>query len=42
MARSIVHALRPYKKVWRDKLDEVGAKKKAELEAYMSGKKSKG
>jgi len=39
IARSIVHSLRPYKKVWREKLDEVGAEKKAELEAYMSGKR---
>jgi len=40
LARSIVQTLRPYKKTWREKLDEVGAKKKAELEAYMRAKKA--
>lgn len=39
IARSIVHTLRPYKKIWREKLDQVGAKKKAELEAYKREKK---
>jgi PPK2 family polyphosphate:nucleotide phosphotransferase len=38
IARSIVQALRPYKKVWRDKLDQVGSRKKAELEAYKQRK----
>jgi len=38
IARSIAQALRPYKKVWRDKLDQVGGRKKAELEAYKHGK----
>jgi len=34
IARAVADALRPYKKVWQEQLDEVGKKKKAELEAY--------
>jgi PPK2 family polyphosphate:nucleotide phosphotransferase len=34
MARAIAEALRPYRKVWQERLDEVGASKKAALEAY--------
>jgi PPK2 family polyphosphate:nucleotide phosphotransferase len=38
VARAIVEELRPYKKVWQDKLDEVGRKKKAELDAYRAAR----
>ncbi len=38
IAREIVQSLRPYKKVWQDKLDQVGRRKKAELDAYRSRK----
>lgn len=34
IARTIVEELRPYKKVWQEKLDRVGVEKKAELEAF--------
>lgn len=38
IARTIVEELRPYKKVWQEKLDRVGVEKKAELEAYQKSK----
>jgi PPK2 family polyphosphate:nucleotide phosphotransferase len=38
IARSIVEELRPYKKIWQEKLDQVGVEKKAELEAYQRTK----
>lgn len=38
IARAIVEELRPYKKVWQEKLDQVGVAKKAELEAYRRAK----
>jgi PPK2 family polyphosphate:nucleotide phosphotransferase len=39
MARAIAEALRPYRQGWQERLDEVGARKKAELEAYHRAKK---
>ncbi|MDI1450665.1 PPK2 family polyphosphate kinase [Polyangium sp. 6x1] len=38
IARELVQTLRPYKKVWQDKLDAVGKQRKAELDAYRSRK----
>jgi PPK2 family polyphosphate:nucleotide phosphotransferase len=38
IARAIVEELRPYRKTWQEKLDRVGAEKKAELDAYRRGK----
>ncbi|XXF78791.1 polyphosphate kinase 2 family protein [Myxococcaceae bacterium GXIMD 01537] len=34
VARALVEALRPYRKAWQERLDEVGQRKKAELEDY--------
>ncbi|RKH62491.1 polyphosphate kinase 2 family protein [Corallococcus llansteffanensis] len=34
VARTVAAALRPYRKRWQDRLDEVGAEKKAELKAW--------
>ena len=39
MARALVEALRPYRKGWQERLDEVGARKKVELEAYHAARK---
>ena len=38
VARTLVEALRPYREVWQKKLDEVGVRKKAELEAWRKGR----
>lgn len=38
IARSIVEELRPYKKVWREKLDRLGTEKKTELAEYRRSK----
>lgn len=38
VARTLVEALRPYRKSWQDRLDAVGVRKKAELEAWRKGK----
>jgi PPK2 family polyphosphate:nucleotide phosphotransferase len=38
IARELVHTLRPYKKVWQDKLDTVGRQRKADLDAYRTRK----
>lgn len=35
IAQSIAQALRPYRKIWQEKLDQDGAKAKAELDAYF-------
>jgi PPK2 family polyphosphate:nucleotide phosphotransferase len=40
VARAVTEALRPHKKTWQAQLDQVGVKKKAELEAYMRTKKN--
>ncbi|MBJ6761255.1 polyphosphate kinase 2 family protein [Myxococcaceae bacterium JPH2] len=34
VARRVAEALRPYRKAWQERLDEVGARKKAELKAW--------
>ena len=34
VARTVAEALRPYRKQWQDRLDEVGVEKKAELKAW--------
>jgi len=39
IARSIVEELRPYRKIWQEKLDQVGAEKTAELDAYRWSRK---
>lgn len=39
IARAIAKALEPHRKAWQKKLDEVGAHKKAELEAWRKGKR---
>jgi PPK2 family polyphosphate:nucleotide phosphotransferase len=39
VARSIADALRPHRKTWQKHLDEVGGRKRAELEAYKKQKK---
>jgi PPK2 family polyphosphate:nucleotide phosphotransferase len=38
VARTLVEALRPYREEWQKKLDEVGVRKKAELEAWRKGR----
>jgi PPK2 family polyphosphate:nucleotide phosphotransferase len=38
VARSLVEALRPYRQAWQDRLDEVGVRKKAELEAWRKSR----
>ena len=38
VARSLVEALRPYRQAWQDRLDEVGVRKKAELETWRKGR----
>ncbi|WNG34134.1 polyphosphate kinase 2 family protein [Archangium minus] len=38
VARTLVEALRPHRKRWQERLDEVGTRKKAELEAWRKGK----
>jgi PPK2 family polyphosphate:nucleotide phosphotransferase len=38
VARAVVEALRPYRQAWQDRLDEVGERKKAELEAWRKGR----
>ena len=42
IARSVVEALRPHRKTWQEKLDEDGAKAKAELEAYRRERSARG
>jgi PPK2 family polyphosphate:nucleotide phosphotransferase len=39
IARTIAKALEPHRKAWQKKLDEEGAHKKAELEAWRKGKR---
>jgi PPK2 family polyphosphate:nucleotide phosphotransferase len=38
VARAVVEALRPYREDWQKRLDEVGVRKKAELEAWRKGR----
>ena len=38
VARSLVETLRPYRQAWQDRLDEVGVRKKAELEAWRKSR----
>ncbi|QRK13086.1 polyphosphate kinase 2 family protein [Archangium violaceum] len=38
VARALLEALRPYRKSWQERLDEVGTRKKAELEAWRKGR----
>jgi PPK2 family polyphosphate:nucleotide phosphotransferase len=38
VARSLVEALRPYRQAWQDRLDEVGVRKKAELESWRKSR----
>jgi PPK2 family polyphosphate:nucleotide phosphotransferase len=38
VARAVVEALRPYREDWQKRLDEVGERKKAELEAWRKGR----
>lgn len=38
VARATAEALRPYRKAWQQKLDEVGERKKAELDAWRKRK----
>ncbi|PTL83856.1 polyphosphate kinase 2 family protein [Vitiosangium sp. GDMCC 1.1324] len=38
VARTLAETLRPYRKSWQERLDEVGTKKKAELEAWRKSK----
>ncbi len=38
VARTLVEALRPYREDWQKRLDEVGVRKKAELEAWRKGR----
>ncbi len=38
VARSLVEALRPYRQDWQNKLDEVGARKKAQLAEWRKGR----
>jgi PPK2 family polyphosphate:nucleotide phosphotransferase len=38
VARAVTEALRPYREDWQKKLDEVGTRKKAELEAWKKGR----
>ncbi|AKJ07008.1 PPK2 family polyphosphate:nucleotide phosphotransferase [Archangium gephyra] len=38
VARSLVEALRPYRQAWQDRLDEVGVRKKTELEAWRKSR----
>lgn len=39
VARAIADALRPHRKTWQKQLDEVGASKRAELEAWRKGQR---
>jgi PPK2 family polyphosphate:nucleotide phosphotransferase len=39
IASTVVDALKPYKKAWRKKLDDMGDKARAELAVYRKGKK---
>ncbi|HYI00927.1 PPK2 family polyphosphate kinase [Hyalangium sp.] len=39
VARAIADALRPHRKAWQKQLDDVGASKKAELDAWRKGKR---
>ena len=39
VARSIADALRPHRKAWQKRLDEVGERKKTELETWRKGKR---
>jgi len=38
VARAVVEALRPYREDWQKRLDEVGVRKKAELEAWRKAR----
>jgi PPK2 family polyphosphate:nucleotide phosphotransferase len=38
VARSLVETLRPYRQAWQDRLDEVGVRKKTELEAWRKSR----
>jgi PPK2 family polyphosphate:nucleotide phosphotransferase len=38
VARSLVEALRPYRQAWQDRLDEVGVRKKADLESWRKSR----
>lgn len=38
VARSLVETLRPYRQAWQDRLDEVGVRKKAELESWRKSR----
>jgi PPK2 family polyphosphate:nucleotide phosphotransferase len=38
VARTLVETLRPYRQAWQERLNEVGARKKAELEAWRKGR----
>ena len=38
VARTVVEALRPYREDWQKRLDEVGVRKKAELEAWRKAR----
>jgi PPK2 family polyphosphate:nucleotide phosphotransferase len=38
VARTLVEALRPYRKAWQEKLDAVGVRKKEELAAWRKGR----
>ncbi|WPB79118.1 polyphosphate kinase 2 family protein [Archangium violaceum] len=38
VARSLVETLRPYREAWQQRLDEVGVRKKAELEAWRKNR----
>ncbi|WP_375767600.1 polyphosphate kinase 2 family protein [Archangium gephyra] len=38
VARTLVETLRPYRQTWQDRLDEVGVRKKVELEAWRKGR----
>ncbi|UQA61891.1 PPK2 family polyphosphate kinase [Polyangium aurulentum] len=40
VARAVTEAMRPHKKTWQARLDQVGVKKKSELETYMRTKKN--
>ncbi|HYO52519.1 polyphosphate kinase 2 family protein [Archangium sp.] len=38
VARTLVETLRPHREAWQERLDEVGARKKAQLEAWRKGR----
>jgi hypothetical protein len=41
VARSITEALRPHRRTWQKHLDDVGERKRAELETYKKQQKKK-